>query len=313
MRLLEGGIFNTEALKDSVRRINQLGYFKPVEKGEAISVDKTPGVDGKVDIKLKVEEQNRNSARVRRRRLAVRGVLRADVVPDGELPRPRRDRRRVAAEGRPGVQLSGLVQRAVPVRPSDQRGHRCSTPAPYIYPLAYTQKTTGSNATLGLPAAQLHARLPQLQLRGRAGQGHQPGNSPRPQVLGIEPVPARRAAAQSERAAEGQQDLAERRLQHGQPADLPDAGKRYTLVLRVCGIGARRQHRLHRHDARRHLVFPGHEPDVTRAACAEPVHPPVRRTRPRCPSSRSTSWAASTASADSTSGASARAIPCRGS
>ena len=35
------GVFNTEALKYSVRRLNQLGYFKPLE-GEAIDVQKTP-------------------------------------------------------------------------------------------------------------------------------------------------------------------------------------------------------------------------------------------------------------------------------
>lgn len=59
MRLVESGVFNTEALKYSVRRLNQLGYFKALE-GDAISVDKTPGVDNKVDVKLKFEEQNRN-------------------------------------------------------------------------------------------------------------------------------------------------------------------------------------------------------------------------------------------------------------
>jgi outer membrane protein insertion porin family len=59
LALLESGVFNTEALKYSIRRINQLGYFKPLE-GEAIKVDKTPGVDNKVDVVLKVEEQNRN-------------------------------------------------------------------------------------------------------------------------------------------------------------------------------------------------------------------------------------------------------------
>ena len=31
MRLVEDGVFNTEALKYSVRRLNQLGYFKPLE------------------------------------------------------------------------------------------------------------------------------------------------------------------------------------------------------------------------------------------------------------------------------------------
>ena len=59
IRLVESNVFNTEALKYSIKRLNQLGYFKPLE-GEAIGVDKTPGADNKVDIKLKFEEQNRN-------------------------------------------------------------------------------------------------------------------------------------------------------------------------------------------------------------------------------------------------------------
>ena len=33
MRLLEGGVFNTEAMKFSIRKINQLGYFKNIEEG----------------------------------------------------------------------------------------------------------------------------------------------------------------------------------------------------------------------------------------------------------------------------------------
>ena len=59
LRLVEAAPFNTEALKFSIRRLNQLGYFKPLE-GEAISVEKTPNVDNKVDVVLKFEEQNRN-------------------------------------------------------------------------------------------------------------------------------------------------------------------------------------------------------------------------------------------------------------
>lgn len=59
VRLLEGGVFNTEALKYSVRRLNQLGYFRNLE-GDAIKVDKTPGAEGHVDVTLKFEEQNRN-------------------------------------------------------------------------------------------------------------------------------------------------------------------------------------------------------------------------------------------------------------
>ena len=60
MRLVENGVFNTEALKFSIKRLNQLGYFKPIEGGKDVNVDKTPGADNKVDVKLKFEEQNRN-------------------------------------------------------------------------------------------------------------------------------------------------------------------------------------------------------------------------------------------------------------
>ncbi len=61
IRLVEGGVFNTEALKYSIKRLNQLGYFKQLEGGsKELSVDKTPGSDNEVDIKLTLEEQNRN-------------------------------------------------------------------------------------------------------------------------------------------------------------------------------------------------------------------------------------------------------------
>jgi outer membrane protein insertion porin family len=61
MRVYEGGVFSTEALKQSVRRLNQLGYFKPLEgKEEEMQVTPTPGKEGLVDIRLKFEEQNRN-------------------------------------------------------------------------------------------------------------------------------------------------------------------------------------------------------------------------------------------------------------
>jgi outer membrane protein insertion porin family len=60
MRLVEGGVFNTEALKYSVKRLNQLGYFKALEGGKDVDVQKTPNETNKVDVKLKLEEQNRN-------------------------------------------------------------------------------------------------------------------------------------------------------------------------------------------------------------------------------------------------------------
>jgi outer membrane protein insertion porin family len=59
LALLEAGVFSTESLKYSIRRLNQLGYFKTLDD-KAVSVEKTPGRDDRVDVVLKVEEQNRN-------------------------------------------------------------------------------------------------------------------------------------------------------------------------------------------------------------------------------------------------------------
>ena len=36
--LVEDGVFNTEALKNSIKRVNQLGYFKPVEGGTFFAI-----------------------------------------------------------------------------------------------------------------------------------------------------------------------------------------------------------------------------------------------------------------------------------
>jgi outer membrane protein insertion porin family len=61
VRLYEGGVFNTEALKYSVRRLNQLGYFRELHGDERdMDVQKTPGKENSVDVTLKFEEQNRN-------------------------------------------------------------------------------------------------------------------------------------------------------------------------------------------------------------------------------------------------------------
>ncbi len=56
--LNEGDVFNTELLKQSIRRVNQLGYFKPMEGVPRLTP--TPGHDDQLDVTFRVEEQNRN-------------------------------------------------------------------------------------------------------------------------------------------------------------------------------------------------------------------------------------------------------------
>jgi outer membrane protein insertion porin family len=56
--LNEGGVFDTEALKLSIKRINQLGYFKPMEKMPDLQASSRG--DDRVDVTFHVEEENRN-------------------------------------------------------------------------------------------------------------------------------------------------------------------------------------------------------------------------------------------------------------
>ncbi|HJN43659.1 MAG TPA: outer membrane protein assembly factor BamA [Vicinamibacterales bacterium] len=60
INLVERGVFNTEALRYSVRRLNQLGYFEPLDENTAIQVDPRPGVENEVDLTLNLEEANLN-------------------------------------------------------------------------------------------------------------------------------------------------------------------------------------------------------------------------------------------------------------
>jgi outer membrane protein insertion porin family len=62
MRLIEGSIYNMEALKYSIRRLNQLGYFEQINEQDpqAVKSEKTPGKPNAMDVTLTLKEQNRN-------------------------------------------------------------------------------------------------------------------------------------------------------------------------------------------------------------------------------------------------------------
>ncbi len=61
MRVFEGNVFDTEALKFSVRRLNQLGYFTEIHGDERdTKIEKNPARPNTVDITMRLTEQNRN-------------------------------------------------------------------------------------------------------------------------------------------------------------------------------------------------------------------------------------------------------------
>lgn len=153
LRVAEGAVFNSAALKDSVRRLNQLGYFKPLEGKEGeMDVTPTPNEDNKVDVKLKVQEQNRNSIAFGAGVSQFEGVF-------GQL----------------SFQTSNFLGRGETVGVSLQKGsqarqYQLSFSEPYlfdrnvtvgldvhsrqfIFPSTFTQESTGGNAVLGLPLA----------------------------------------------------------------------------------------------------------------------------------------------------------------
>ena len=106
VRLFEGNVFNTEALKYSVRRLNQLGYFKNLE-GDAIDVQKTPNADAQGRRQAETGRAEPQPDHLRRWRVAGPRILRATRVPDVELPGPWRNLQRVAAAGQSREELSG--------------------------------------------------------------------------------------------------------------------------------------------------------------------------------------------------------------
>ena len=154
MRLVEGSVFNTEALKYSVRRLNQLGYFEQINEQDqmATKVDKTPGRDGSVDVTMNLKEQNRNQLTFGAGVSQYEGVF-------GQL----------------GFQTANFLGRGESLTVSIQAGDRAQNyqlafTEPFLFDRNitggfdvykrslqyigyYTQKSTGSNLTFGFPVA----------------------------------------------------------------------------------------------------------------------------------------------------------------
>ena len=158
MRLLEGSVFSTEALKFSVRRLNQLGYFKNLEGNDKdMKVEKTPGKQNAVDVTLKFEEQNRNQLTFGAGVSQYRGHLRPARVPDLELHGPRREPDAVDDGRRPVAELPARVHRAVPLRSQHHRRLR------HLQALAAVHR---------LLHAEVHRRQPGVRVPGGQLQPH---------------------------------------------------------------------------------------------------------------------------------------------
>ena len=59
LQLVERGVFNTEGMKHSVRRLNQLGFFEPLDESD-VEIAKLDGPDNEVDLTFNLTEANLN-------------------------------------------------------------------------------------------------------------------------------------------------------------------------------------------------------------------------------------------------------------
>ena len=263
LRLVEDGIFNTEALKYSVKRLNQLGYFKPLEAGKDISVDKTPGETNKVDVKLKLEEQNRNQISFGAGVSEFEGFF-----------------------GQASFQTSNFLGRGESLTVSLSAGSRAQNyTLAFTEPFLFDRNMTGS-VNLYRSDVRYIGQFTQRSAGGVVGFGYPLGGftrlftnysyEQRPRHrdqhalhrsagAGAQPVPARFAADRRQRRAHHQQGHAERRAQHGRSADLPEPGR--PLYGRRSIWPASAATPLLQAVARRHLVLAA-ERAGCRSACA---------------------------------------------
>ena len=121
MQLVESGVFNTEALKYSVKRLNQLGYFKRSRGNEDVQVEKTPGEKNKVDVTLKLEEQNRNQLTFGAGVSQFEGFFGQFAFQTSNFLGRGETLSLSVLAGTRYKDYQLVVQRAVPVRPADHR------------------------------------------------------------------------------------------------------------------------------------------------------------------------------------------------
>ena len=266
MRLVEDGVFNTEALKYSVKRLNQLGYFKALEGKPGTSTSRRRRTTtNKVDVKLKLEEQNRNQLTFGAGVSQFEGFFgqlsfqTANFLGRGESLT-------LSLQAGSRAQNYSLgVHRAVPVRPQHHR-RRQPLPQPTSATSASSRSSRpAASLTFGLPARRGFTRMFTNYSYERVRVTEINDGLHRPDRAGAQPVPARLAAARRRTASASSARSSPSIVYNtvDQPI-FPTTGKRFTASIDLAGLGGNTN--FFKPMRRRRLVLEAEQPAVARHA-----------------------------------------------
>ena len=257
----EGDVFNTEALKMSIKRVNQLGYFKAMES--APDIKPSEDAENKVDVTFKVEEQNRNQFTFGGGVSGYEGAfINASFSTTNFLGAGETFQIYVQSGSRTknySLSVSEPYFLDRPITAGVDLFKRKITYYSYANVAGYTQESTGASLRHRLPGGQVVAGLPELHLRGDQALRGQPGGRHEPVLPGDAAAPhehgpgLRSAAVRGLRRAHREPDHAEPRLQHGRQP-----------LHAARGHAAHRHLHVRRRAARRHRQLLPAEPRVDR-------------------------------------------------
>ena len=329
LNLLEGGVFNTESLKNSVRRLNQLGYFKQLEEGqEGIDVKKTPGEKNKVDVTLALQEQNRNQLTFGAGVSQYEGFFgQLAFSTSNFLGRGETLSLSVAAGSRTQFYQVAFTEPYLFDRPITAGVDVSRRAIQYIG--AFTQQTTGINTVWGFPLTRNFTRgflqysYEQVMITDLNPLYTDPdviGRNPFLQdalLLQCTPTPpteedpGRRPVLHAVGGPHDQQGRPEPRAQHRRQPDLPEHGTSLHGVDRPRRASAATPASSSRGSSTSSSCST--RAGRRSASGSRPSTSAPGATRCRCRCSSASCWAASTACAASTSAASVRGTPRRAS
>ena len=274
IRLLENGVFNTEALKFSVKRINQLGYFKQIEEGsDVVKVEKTPGEKNKVDVTLKFEEQNRNQLTFGAGVSQYEGFFgQLAFQTSNFMGRGETATFSVLAGARVKNYQLAFTEPFLFDRPITAGVDVFSREIRYYY--SYTQASTGFNIVTGFPVGNFSRMFFTYRLEeSRVKDLNEAFLDP--EVIGRNPFLADALLINEGGKRLDQPGHAQLRPQHDRQPDLPQPGQAVHAGHRPCG--PRRQHQLHQAPRRGRVLAADHQEDDAGHARAVRVHPPLRQ------------------------------------